>query len=69
MFNKVGLEDGTREKSVSLVTRREGTMGAPPVEVGEVRGGRGVKVVSGEWTNLGTGSEEGLGKEGGWGGS
>ena len=41
-------------------------MGTPSVEVGEVRGGRGHKVVSGERTALTTETEEGLGaREGG----
>ncbi len=31
VFSKAGLEDGAREKSVSLVTWREGAMGTPPV--------------------------------------
>ena len=66
MVGEVRLEDGTGEKSVVFVTWGEGTMLTTTVEVWKVGGGRGVEVVSREWTDLTVETKEGgVPREGG----
>jgi len=58
---EVGLEDGTREKGMCLVTRGKWAMGATTVCVWEVGVGGRVVVVGGERAALTTETEEGRG--------
>ena len=63
---KMGLQDGTREESMCLVTRRKWTMRSTTVHVWKVGVGGGVVVVGGERAVLTTKTKEGRGtREGG----